>query len=59
MLNEYHDVRWSKEFGNGRYTNDSCPDAVISEDGFVVYVIGYTFNFTGNPIIDTTDIYLL
>jgi hypothetical protein len=61
MMNSKHEVKWSREFGNpssgGR---DYCDDAVISHDGFIVYVIGHTLDFTtlANPI-NTLDFYIL
>ncbi|TNV86233.1 hypothetical protein FGO68_gene7989 [Halteria grandinella] len=66
MMNEYHDIRWSREFGNGDpitpayYQDDGCPDAVISDDGFLVIVIGHTYDFTSLATpVQTLDMYIL
>jgi hypothetical protein len=61
MLNQFHDVKWSKEFGNAIGGNlDECPDAVISHDGFIVFVIGHAMDFTTLTFpTGTTDFYIL
>lgn len=66
MMNEYHDIRWSKEFGNGdpftpaSNQDDGCPNAEISDDGFLVFVIGHAYDFTSLATpTNTLDVYLL
>jgi len=61
MLNAQHEVKWSREFGNTLGGNrDLCPDAAISRDGFIVYVIGHAYDFTTlTTPVGTTDFYIL
>eukprot|EP00347_Sterkiella_histriomuscorum_P010896 403374508 len=46
LMNQYHSLIWSKEFG--RSSNDQCPDAEISHDGFVTFIVGQ-FISTATP----------
>ena len=61
MLNAQHEVKWSREFGNTLGGNrDLCPDAAISKDGLIVYVIGHAYDFTTlTSPVGTTDFYIL
>jgi len=61
MLDNLHQVKWSREFGNAAGGSlDLCPDAVISREGFIVYVIGHAYDFTTLAApAGTTDLYIL
>jgi hypothetical protein len=59
-------VKWAKEFGNGLGgSKDYCSSTAISRDGFIVYVIGHTYDFITYtppslaPVIPNTDFYIL
>jgi hypothetical protein len=66
MMNNLHQVKWAKEFGNGLAgSKDYCSSTAISRDGFIVYVIGHTYDFITYtppslaPVIPNTDFYIL